>query len=451
MEILPTDPLLTSLQPDGNHLIIWHDTDRTVQEIAKFSSVDAEAYPDFTKWMVKISRFVAEMNDLNPPDVPDVGLSDLGQLSGFLGPIRDLGWKHLSQVIRLLPMSVSDVLNEWFQSEVLKAAIAASAVLHASAGPWEINSTAYTFLYNWAVSNSGLFRSSGQIKGGMGALTQALASSAQSHGAEILTSSEVASINMHDGRVSGVTLENGDQIPAEIVISGADARTAFLKLVDPYYLDPKIASHVKAIKYRGTMARVHFTLSKLPKFSGINGSSEELLKGRIQISPSMEYIQRAYDPVKYGSYSPQPYLDMQIPTLTDPSLAPEGKHILSVSAKYMPYELREGSWDEQGETISQIVISTLKDYASDFEQSMQEFIVITPLDMEKVYGLPEGSPNHGEMTLDQFMWMRPIPGYAQYRAPIAGLYMCSASTHPGGGVTGLGGRNASRQVLRDLK
>jgi phytoene dehydrogenase-like protein len=451
LEILPTDPLLISLQPDGNHLTIWHDTDHTVQEIAKFSPVDAEAYPAFTKWMVKIGGFVAEMNNLNPPDMPDLGLSDLQQLSGFLGPISDLGWKHLSQVIRLLPMSVSDVLNEWFQSEVLKAAIAASAVLHASAGPWEINSTAYAFLYNWAMSNNGLFRSSGQIRGGMGALTQALASSAQSHGAEILTDAEVASINMQDGRVRGVTLENGDQIPAETVISGTDARTTFLKLVDPYYLDPKIVSHVKAIKYRGTMARVHFALSKLPEFSGINGSSDELLKGRIQISPSMEYIQRAYDPVKYGSYSERPYLDMQIPTLTDPSLAPEGKHILSVSVKCVPYELREGSWDEQAEAISRIAISTLKDYASGFEQSVDDFIVITPLDMEKAYSLPEGSPSHGEMSLDQFMWMRPIPGYAQYRAPIAGLYMCSASTHPGGGVTGLGGRNACRQILRDLK
>jgi phytoene dehydrogenase-like protein len=256
---------------------------------------------------------------------------------------------------------------------------------------------------------------------------------------------------MQDKRVTGITTQNGDQILADIVISGADARTTFLKLVDPYYLDPKVVRHIRAIKYRGTMARVHFALSKLPKFSGITGSSEELLKGHIQVSPTMEYIQRAYDPVKFGSYSQQPYLDMQIPTLTDSSLAPEGKHILSVSVKYVPYELREGSWDEQADTIGKLAINILKDYTSDFEQSIHDYKIISPLDMEKVYNLQEGNPNHGEMTLSQFMWMRPIPGYAQYRTPIEGLYICSAATHPGGGVTGLSGRNASRQILRDMK
>lgn len=448
-EILPTDPLLISMQPDGNHLTIWHDSERTSQDIAKFSAEDAQAYPEFTQWMGKISRFVAEMNNLTPPDVPEVGLSYLKQLVGFIGPVRDLGWKHLTQVVRLLPMAVADLLNEWFQSEVLKGAIAASAVLKSSSGPWEINGTAYAFLNNWAMSNNGLFRSSGQVKGGLGALTQALASSAQRLGAEILTNTEVARINMQDGQVAGISTKNGDHIQARLVISGADARTTFLKLVDPYYLEAKVINHVKSIKYRGTLARVHFALSGLPKFSGINGASEELLRGHIQISPSMEYIQRAYDPVKYGACSQQPYLDIHIPTLTDPSLAPEGKHILSASVKYTPYELKNGSWDDQAEIISKIVIDTLKDYASDFEHSVEGFQVVTPLDMEKVYNLPEGSPDHGEMSLNQFMWMRPIPGFAQYRTPIAGLYLCSASTHPGGGVTGINGRNASRQILND--
>jgi phytoene dehydrogenase-like protein len=450
-EILPTDPLLVSLQLDGNHLTIWHDNERTIQEIAKFSSDDAQVYPAFTQWMGKISRFVVEMNNLTPPDLPDVGLSYLRQLTGFIRPVRDLGWKHLTQVVRLLPMSVADVLNEWFQSEVLKGAIAASAVLKASSGPWEINGTAYAFLNNWAMSNNGLFRSSGQIKGGMGALTQALASSAQRMGVEILTNTEVAGINMQDGQVTGITTKNGDDITAGLVISGADARTTFLKLVNPYYLDAEVVSHIKSIKYRGTIARIHFALSRLPRFSGINGSSEELLRGHIQVSPSMEYIQRAYDPVKYGAYSQRPYLDLHIPTLTDPSLAPEGKHILSVSVKYVPFELIAGSWPEQADTISTIAIDILRDYASDFEQSIEGKKVITPLDMEKAYNLPEGSPDHGEMTLNQFMWMRPIPGVAQYRTPIDGLYLCSASTHPGGGVTGLNGRNASRQILSDLR
>jgi len=273
LHILPSDPLLVSLQPDGNHLTFWRDVQRTVQEIAQFSSDDAEAYPAFTKRMGKISRFLFEMDNLTPPDMPDIDLSYLRQIPGFIGPVRDLGWKHISEVVRLLPMSVADLLNEWFQSEVVKGAIAASAVLRASSGPWEINGTAYSFLSNWARSNNDLFRSNGLIKGGMGALTQALASTAQSLGAEILVNVEVTKINMENGRATGVTLKDGQQIPAKIIISGADARTTFTKLVDPYYLGARVARHVKAIKYRGTMARIHFALSKLPEFSGIVGPS----------------------------------------------------------------------------------------------------------------------------------------------------------------------------------
>jgi phytoene dehydrogenase-like protein len=450
-QILPTDPLILSLLPDGNHLTIWHDVNRTSQEISNFSQADAEAYPQFIQWMRKISRIVAEMNNMSPPDLPDVGLNNLREFIGFANPVRSLGWKHLTQVVRILPMSVADLLNEWFQSDIVKGAIAASAIIYASLGPQEINSTAYTFLYNWSVSNTGLFRSSGHVKGGMGTLTQALAKSAQSLGAELLTNTEVVRINIQDGKATGVTFANGDQISAEIVISATDARTTFVKLVDPYYLDAKFVRHVNNIKFQGTMARVHFALDTLPIFTGLNGRAEQRLSGHIQIAPSATYIQKAYDSIKYGSYSNQPYLDIQIPTLTDSSLAPEGKHTMSVTVKYMPYKLAEGHWDDLRETIGRLVISTISEYAPGFEQAIEQYKVITPLDLEQVYNLPEGHPSHGEMTLNQFMWMRPIPGYSQYRGPFDGLYLCSAATHPGGGVTGIGGRNASRQILKDVQ
>lgn len=450
-QILPTDPLILSLLPDGNHLAIWHDVNRTIQEITKFSSVDAHAYPKFIEWMYKISRIVAEMNRMTPPDLPEVGLSDLKGLFSFISPVRGLGWKHIIQVVRILPMSIADLLNEWFQSDIVKGAIAASAVNNISSGPQESNGTAYNFLYSWSGSNTGLFRSSGQVKGGMGALTQALAKSAINLGADILTNTEVIRINIQDGKATGVTLANGEQILAKTVISAADMRTTFLKLVDPYYLEPKFVRNVNYLKYHGTMARVHFALGRLPIFWGLNGGSEQLIKGHVQIAPTVTYIQQAYDPVKYGAYSKQPYLDIQIPTLTDSSIAPEGKHIMSVTVKYLPYKLSQGNWDELRDTIAKLVINILSDYAPDFGQCVQNYNVITPLDLEKVYNLPEGNPVHGEMTLNQFMWMRPIPGYAQYRAPIDGLYLCSAATHPGGGVTGINGRNASRQILRDLK
>jgi phytoene dehydrogenase-like protein len=452
-QILPTDPLILSLLPDGKHLTLWHDVNRTIQEISKFSPADSEAYPKFIQWMRKISRIVAEMNKITPPDLPEVELNNLKESFNFVGPVRGLGWKHIAQVVRILPMSIADLLSEWFQSDIVKGAIAASAIIYSSFGPQEINSTAYTFLYNWSVSNTDLFRSSGQVKGGMGTLTQALANSAISLGVDILTNTEVERINIQDGKATGVTLANGSQISAEIIISAADARTTFLKLVDPYYLDPKFIGHVNKTKYQGTIARVHFALDRLPIFAGLslNGGSEQRLNGHVQIAPTTTYIQKAYDPIKYGSYSKQPYLDIQIPTIIDSSLAPEDKHTMSVTAKYMPYKLSESHWDELRETIGLLVINTLSEYAPDFDQCIKHYKVITPLDMEQKYNLPEGNPTHGEMTLNQFMWMRPIPGYAQYSAPVDGLYLCSAATHPGGGVTGIAGRNASRRILKNLK
>ncbi len=450
LKILPTEPLILSLQPDGNHLTIWTDVARTSQEIAKFSTADGEAYPQFIAWMRKISRIVVEMNKITPPDLPEIGFGDLKDYFGFVKPVLGVGWKHIAQVVRLMPMSISDLLNEWFESDIVKGTIAAAAIKYLSLGPQEINSTAYTFLYNWAISNTDLFRSSGQVQGGMGALTLALAQSAQSLGADLMTDCEVARINLQHGTATGVTLANGDQVEAKFVISAADARTTFTKLVEPYYLDAKVIKHVSNIKHNGTLARVHFALNALPEFTGLNGSAE-LLNGHIQISPSVEYIQKAYDPTKYGEFSSQPYLDMQIPTLTDPSLAPDGQHILSVTVKYMPYRLKDGNWDDLCETVAQIVTDTISIYAPGFEQCIQDSKVITPLDMERTYHLPEGHPAHGEMTLNQFMWMRPIPGYAQYNSPIASLYLCSAAAHPGAGVTGIGGRNAARQILKDLK
>jgi phytoene dehydrogenase-like protein len=447
LQPLPVDPLIVSLLDDGKSLTLWHDTDRTVQEIAELSASDAESYPKFVERMGKISRIVAEMNHLVPPDVPDLGWTDLTEFKGFISPVRSLGWKNISQVVRLLPMSVSDLLSEWFESEYVKGAIAASAILNTSFGPQEINSTAYAFLQNWSLSNNELFRSSGQIKGGMGALTQALADSAQSLGALILTDSEIARIDFQDGKATGVTLANGDQYSAETVVSATDMRTTFLKLVDPYYLDAKFIENVQKIMYRGTTARMHFALDRLPTFAGIDGDSNRL-NGHVQIAPTVEYLQKASDAAKFGNHSEQPYLDIQIPTLTDSSLAPAGKHILSATVKYMPYTLREGNWEELREKIDGLVIDTLSAYAPDFKECILHKKLMTPLEIEQDYTLPEGSPVHGDMALNQFMWMRPIPGYAQYRGPIDGL-LCSAATHPGGGVTGINGKNAAQQVLSD--
>jgi phytoene dehydrogenase-like protein len=451
LQMLPSDPLIFSPQPDGNHLTVWHDVHRTAQEIAEFSQADADAYPRFIERMHKFSQVMAGLKNMTPPDLPDVGLRDMMDMLNVANLVRGLGRKNIAQVIRVLPMSVADLLNEWFESDVVKGVIAASAVKDISWGPQEAG-TAYTLLYNWSGSNNGLFRSSGQVKGGMGALTQAIASAAKAFGAEVLVGAEVVKILTDDGRVTAVKLANDDEISAASIVSATDMRTTFLKLVDPYYLDRSFVRHVQNIKYRGTAARVHFVLDKLPTFAAVaNGDAQKVLSGHIQIAPSMTYIQKAFDPVKYGNRSERPYLDIQIPTLIDASLAPEGNHIMSVTVKYMPYHLRQEDWDDLRETVGQQVIDTIAEYAPDFAQCVQHCKVITPADMETDYGLPEGNMAHGEMTLDQFLWMRPVPGYAQYRAPVGDLYLCSAATHPGGGITGVNGKNAARELLKDWK
>jgi phytoene dehydrogenase-like protein len=448
LQILPADPLIFSPQPDGDHITIWHDIDRTAQEIARFSAADAEIYPSFIKMMTKFSHVIAGLRNITPPDLPDAGLSDMRELLKIAGPVRSLGRKNISQVLRVMAMPISDLLNEWFESEIVKGAIAVSAINNSSWGPQEAG-TAYTFLHAWAGSNNGLFRSGGQVKGGMGSLTQAIAKAARGFGVEILTNTEVAKIIMQDGNATGVVLTNGDQISVKAIASAVDLRTTFLKLLDPYYLEQVFVKHVQNIKYRGTLARVHFALDQLPKFMSLNGDAHQLLSGHIQIAPSMKYIQDAFDPVKYGRYSERPVLDIQIPTLTDSSLAPEGKQIMSVTVKYMPYHLEQGNWNGLRDMLGELVTKTVAEYAPDFPKSVQQSRIITPLDMETAYSLPEGNLVHGEMTLDQFLWMRPVPGYCQYRSPLAGLYLCSSATHPGGGVTGINGRNAAREILKD--
>jgi phytoene dehydrogenase-like protein len=344
-------------------------------------------------------------------------------------------------------MPVSDVLNEWFESDVVKATIAASSVSNISWGPQETG-TGYALFYNCSLSSNNLFKIGGRVKGGMGGLAMSLANAAKSFGAEIMTNAEVVEIVIKDGQATGIMLANDEHVSTAVVVSAVDMRTTFFKLIDPYFLDQKNVKHVKNIKYRGTMARVHYALDEIPRFTAVGDDSQQLISGTIQIAPTMTYLQKAYDAVKYGKHSERPYLDIQIPTLADDALAPAGKHCMSVTVKYVPFDLGEGDWNEMRGTIQRLVTDTISEYAPDFAKSVQNCEVITPLDMETEYNLPEGNPYHGEMTLDQILWMRPIPGYAQYGSPVKNLFMCSAATHPGGGVTGINGKNASREILR---
>ena len=451
VEIIQIDPIASSPEPDGSHLTIWRDTARTVKEIERFSAADAAKYPAFIEKMAKNAAVVAGLLKLTPIDLPSVGFADLRAALGLAGPVLKLGRKNINDLLRVLPMPIEDLLNEWFESDVLKGAIAASAVKDITWGPQEAG-TAFTFFYNWALSDTGLFRSASLVKGGIGELSKAMADTARGFGAQIRTDAEVESINVEQGKVTGVTLANGENIQAGVVVSGASPRTTFLELLDARYLDASFVRHVHNIKYRGSASRMQFTLSGLPEFSALAGSETQgYLRGPIQIAPSIAYLQRAFDCTKYGRPSNAPYLDIAIPTVADPSLAPSGKHIMSVTVKYTPYALRDGNWRSKGDEIAKLVVDTITEYAPNFRGLIVDQRVITPVDLETVYDLPEGNTNHGEMTLDQFFHMRPIPGYARYRTPVEGMYLCGSGCHPGGGVTGLPGRNAAREILKDAK
>jgi phytoene dehydrogenase-like protein len=408
------------------------------------------------------------------------------ELLKLLGPARQLSKKDIHDTLRILPMSVSDLLDEWFESDAVRGLIAARGITGITWGP-RAAGTAYMLLYSCA-GDGRAFSSGGIVKGGMGGLTQALAGAARRYGVEIRTEAEVAEIVVERGQASGVRLANGQVVTAAAIISNADPRTTYMRLVDPQVLDPFFVKQVQNIKYRGSGARVHLALRELPQFTALTSPSipplagaeggVEYLRGYTRIAPSLDYLEKAFDAAKYGQFARRPYLDVTIPSLADPSLAPAGQHAMSIYMQYAPYCLKQeregdeearrrgtgeqgngrlegwraGSWDDgQRRALGETVIDTLAEYAPNLKAAILDSRVLTPLDLETIYGLPEGNPNHGEMTLDQFLYMRPVPGYAQYRAPIQGLYLCGAGTHPGGGVTGLPGYNAAREILKDWK
>jgi phytoene dehydrogenase-like protein len=460
VETIDSEVVAFCPQPDGSQLTIHRDVAKTVAEIAHYSKADADAYPAFVELMQALAGVVGALAHMTPLDLPEVSFGDLRGAIGLLGPGRKLGRKRISQLLRILPMPAADILNEYFESGAVKAAIGANSCLGISYGPQE-SGTAYTLLNAWALSGNGSFRSAGVVKGGMGALCEAIANAARGFGADIRTDAAVASILVVEGRATGVRLESGEELSADVIVSNADPRTTFNHLIDQRTLATKFLRHVANIKYRGSGMRIHLALRGLPQFTSLSNSgngpavsqadASARLAAPIQIAPSLEYIERAYDCSKFGRFSESPFLDVLIPSVLDPSVAPEGRHLMSITAKYVPNELREGDWETQKEVFADGVVSTLSEYAPGLGDLVEARHVLSLADLEEIYGLPEGNPNHGEMILTQFFHMRPIPGHAQYRTPVDGLYLCGAGCHPGGGVTGIPGHNAAREILKDAK
>ncbi len=444
LELRETAVGLFAPQPDGRALTLWPDVERSAAAIARFSAQDAARYPDFAAQVTALSAALQSMMLLAPPDLAALNPADLPRWGRVGWKVRRLGDREMMDLLRLLPMPVQDYLDEWFESDALKGALGAAGVTGMMLGP-RGGGTTLQLLYQ---SLGGLNRYR-FVAGGMGRLAEALAAAAQANGAEIRCGCPVARVLIEEGRATGVELAGGGVIAGRAVVSSADPRRTLLGLVGPTRLPPRFMRQVRNLMFRGSTSKVFFALNGLPEFAG--QTSQEQLGALIRISPSLDYVERAYDDAKYGRISENLLLEAAVPTLNDPSLAPPGRHLLSVTVRYTPYRMRDGSWDEQREPLGDQVLATLSRYAPGIEQLVVDRHVITPLDYEARYGLTEGSIFHGQMGLDQMLVMRPIPGWSRYRTPIASLYLCGAGAHPGGGVTAAPGYNAARAVARDLR
>jgi phytoene dehydrogenase-like protein len=448
MEILPLDGTFTPM-PNGDYLWRVNDHAKTRLEIARHSKLDADAYDEYGKAMVEMGRFVKPILAMTAPDPTSLALKGLKDLVSIARRFQNLPIEDKYNQLQLMMMSAADFLDQWFETDVLKATMSASGIIGTFLGV-RSPGTAYVLLHHYMGEIDGAFRSWGLVRGGTGAISNAIASAARAAGAEIRTEVPIAKIIIENGQAKGVVLENGDEIRANVVSSSVDPRLTFMKMVGSEHLPADFAEHVNRYKFRGSSGKVNLALDALPNFKCFPGEGPHL-RGAISISPSVEYMERAYDDAKYGRYSRRPYIDIVIPSLTDPSVAPPGKHVMSCFVQYAPYHLQEGTWDEKRDEFGNNVIETLAEYAPNIRDIILHRQVLTPLDIERKFGLSEGNIFQGELSLEQLFFLRPVPGWAQYRTPIRNLYMCGSATHPGGGIMGASGRNAAQKILNEWK
>jgi phytoene dehydrogenase-like protein len=444
--LLPLDGTFTPL-PDGDYLIRWHDSARTRQELQRHSRKDAEAYEQFGVLMYHMARAVRPTLSMVPPEPTSFSWSNLQGLGRLGQHFGQLGERRLYDLTKLMTMSSADFLDEWFEYEPLKATMSASGIIGTFLGP-RSPGTAYVLLHHYMGEIDGAFRAWGLPRGGMGSVSEAIAGAARHFGAEIRTEAPIEKILVEGGAVTGVALASGEEIRARAVVSSLDPKRTFLKLLEPRDLDSDFLESVRRYKIRGSSGKVNLALGELPRFTCLPEDGPHL-RGAISISPSIDYLERAYDDAKYGNFSRRPYLDIVIPSLMDSTLAPPGKHVMSIFVQYAPYQLREGSWESQREAFGDTVIDTLSEYAPNLKNAILHRQVLSPWDLEQKFGLTEGNIFHGELSPDQLFFLRPVPGWAQYRTPLRRLYLCGSGTHPGGGVMGAPGRLAALELLKD--
>jgi phytoene dehydrogenase-like protein len=416
-------------------------------EISKFSRKDADMYGRFGLHMHHMARAVRDLLMMRPPEPSSLKPSDLAGFNELAKHFRGLGNRRFYDLVRLMTASASDYLDRWFECDPLKATMSASGIIGTFLSPRSPGS-AYVLLHHYMGEIDGVSRSWGFARGGMGAVANAIASSARSLGAEIRTGAGIAKIQTRNGRATGVVLESGEEIEADQIASSVDPKRTFLKLVDETALPEDFVAGVRRYKTRGSSGKVNLALSELPDFTCLPGHGPHL-KGAISISPSMDYIERAYDEAKFGSFSSRPYMDILIPSTIDPSMAPAGKHVMSIFVQYAPYHLKDATWEEKREAFGDAVVDTLSAYAPNLKRAIVGRQVVSPWDMEQKIGLTEGNIFHGELTLDQLFFLRPVAGWAQFRTPLHGLYLAGSGAHPGGGVMGAPGKLAALEMLKD--
>ena len=450
LKLTTPDVSTVSLLPDGRSLVLYSDPRKAAQEIAQWSQKDAASYLDFSTALGKIGKVIGEALLLTPPNIDSPSSGDLWGMLKTGRSIRNLGKKDMYRALRWGPMAVADLAAEFFDTEPLRATIAARGIFGTFLGPWSAGS-ALVFLLRAAADPN----PAGSVQfpaGGIGAITLAMAAAAKQAGAEIRTGADISEIRVKDGVATGVVLTTGEEISARAVVSNADPKRTLMRLVDPAHLAPDFIQKIKNYRCMGAVAKINLAISALPEFTALKAKgNRDLLKGRIQISPEIDYLERAFDESKYGNFSRQPYLEITFPSLSDPSLAPAGQHVMSIYMQYAPYKMKNSDWESQRTALGETVAKTVTQYAPNLPQTILGHQIITPKDLEETYGLTGGHIFHGELALDQFFTMRPLLNWARYQTPIERLYLCGSGTHPGTGLTGGSGANAAREITKALK
>ena len=445
LQILPLESTITPMD-NGDYLGSWSDPDETRRELERHSPRDADAASVFGRLMHHMAMAVKPIIGMVPPDPASLAPSDLRGLLKLGGHFRSLGAERFHALHKLMTMSSADYLDEWFEFGPLKATKSASGIIGTFLGPRSPGS-AYVLLHHYMGEIDGAFRAWGFQKGGTGGISNAIAGAARAAGAEIRTDAAVERVIVRNGRATGVALASGEEIAADLVVSGLDPRLTFTRLVEPQSLPGELLEGVRRYKFRGSWGKVNLALSGLPDFTCLPGNGPHL-RGAVSISPSIEYLERAYDDAKYGEFSRNPYMDVVIPSMIDPGMAPPGKHVMSIFVQYAPYALNGGWTDAKREAFGDAVVNTLERYAPNIKPLILHRQVLTPADIERITGLSEGNIFQGELALQQLFFLRPVPQWAKYRTPIHGYWQCGAGTHPGGGIMGASGRLAALEILR---